>query len=128
MFCGIDNCNNDAKLKQLILCAIPHFQNKRENCNKKSPCRKADYVPEFIIVSDPSAITFLSDTIHGLTAFQHAQNYVYGRDVESCNILIKSLDSYPLINLYVMLMFASILTSPMDLCDYAVCKVGKTWN
>ena len=104
VFWAIDNCGEDAsKLKQLILCAISHFQNKHDSCAIESPCKQSGYRPSFIVITDSSAIQFLTDVIHSLTAYQHPEDYIFGRDtfyVESCNntalIIHQDTNKFPL--------------------------------
>ena len=57
-------------------------------CDASSPCKKVSYIPDFIIVKDPVAVSLLTNFIKNTTVYKNAADFSFPRDthhVESFN-------------------------------------------
>ena len=67
----IDNCKGKPDtLRELLEICILHFQNDHSKCDASSPCKKVSYIPDFIIVKDPVAVSLLTNFIKNTTILQ----------------------------------------------------------
>ena len=89
VFWAMDHAEGDEQeLRRLIDVCILHFQNKHEKCDPKSPCRGPNYIPDWIIIKDQTAVKLLTDYLHKHVVYKSAIDFCYPRDtyyVESFN-------------------------------------------
>lgn len=89
LYWAMDNCNGDeATLRHHLDCAVEHFQMRHNGCDESSICRQAGYAPDYIVLTDPVAVTLLKKFIQRSAIYRKPSDYVHGRDtylVESYN-------------------------------------------
>jgi len=90
MYWAVQNCDkNTDKLKASLDNIVQHYQNKHDQCNSSSRCKKdPQYEPGHIVLTDPVAVSFLTRTVRSCVLYTHPQDFVHGRDtfyVESFN-------------------------------------------
>lgn len=89
VYYAMDNCGGDPHvLQKLIDNCIPHFQNDHTNCPLDSECKTPNYLPDYIILRDATAIRLLTQFLHTLTLYKNASDYALCKDtyyVESFN-------------------------------------------
>lgn len=89
VYWAIENCQqNGQRMRELIDVCVLHFQNIHNQCDATSDCRRHDHVPSSTIITDPTAVQLLRKTLHDLTVYKNAEDYMMSKDtyyIESFN-------------------------------------------
>ena len=61
LYHAIDNCGGSGtELRRIIDTCLFHFQNNHEHCSADSECKNPDYISDFTVLTDSSAVKFLT--------------------------------------------------------------------